>query len=284
MDRILIQFLNGLTYGGLLFIIASGFTLLFGVMRVVNMAHGMFYILGAYVGLSVQKATGNWLVAIIVGSITVGIIAFVIEKILPFAKSDLSQALLTLGVSVTIRDLCLIIWGGLPQIIKEPSFTKIPIKIFSSNYPGYRLFVLIIAVFIGILMWILLKRTQYGRVLRAGIDNRSMVSALGINIDRTYTTVFVLAGFLTGLSGSIGGTYISFGPGTDFSILTYALVVVIMGGLGSIPGAALGAIIVGLIDSFGRTYIPQITNFLMMGSLIIVLLFRPRGILGRKES
>jgi branched-chain amino acid transport system permease protein len=283
LDKIIIQFLNGLTFGGLLFLISSGFTLLFGVMQVVNMAHGMFYIVGAYIGLTVQKQTGNWFLAIIAGSITVGIIAFLVEKLIRFVKSDLTQALLTLGIAVAIRDLCLIIWGGLPQIIKEPSFTQFPIKIFGFTYPGYRLFILVLSIFIGVLMWFLLKSTQYGRIIRAGTDNRKMVSALGINIDRTYTTVFVIAGLLTGLSGAAGGTYIGFGPGTDFTILTYALVVVIMGGLGSIPGAALGAIIVGLVDSFGRTYVPQLTNFLMMGSLVIVLLFRPTGLLGRKE-
>lgn len=283
MDRIIIQFLNGLTFGGLLFIISSGFTLLFGVMRVVNMAHGMFYIVGAYIGLTIQNQTGNWFLAIAVASITVGIIAFIVEKLLYFVKTDLTQALLTLGIAVAIRDLCLIIWGGLPQIIKEPSFTKLLINIFRFTYPGYRLFVFVLSLFIGIVMWFMLKNTQYGRIIRAGIDNRKMVSALGINIDRTYTTVFVIAGIITGLSGAVGGTYIGFGPGTDFTILTYALVVVIMGGLGSVPGAALGAIIVGLVDSFGRTYIPQLTNFLMMGSLVIVLLFRPTGLMGRKE-
>ena len=283
MDKIIIQLLNGFTFGGLLFIISSGFTLLFGVMQVVNMAHGMFYIVGAYIGITVQKQTGNWLLAIVVASIAVGIVAFLVEKLVRFVKTDLSQALLTLGIAVAIRDLCLIIWGGLPQILKEPSFTQLPIKIFGFKYPGYRLFVLVLSIFIGIVMWFMLKRTQYGRIIRAGTDNRKMVSALGINIDRTYTTVFITAGLLTGLSGAVGGTYISFGPGTDFTILTYALVVVIMGGLGSIPGAALGAIIVGLVDSFGRTYVPQLTNFLMMGSLVIVLLFRPTGLLGRKE-
>ncbi len=283
MDKIIIQFLNGLTFAGLLFMISSGFTLLFGVMKVVNMAHGMFFILGGYVGLTVQKQTGNWLFAIIAGSIAVGIMAFIVEKLIPFVKSDLTQTLLTLGISVTIRDVCLIIWGGLPQILKEPSFTQFPIKISGFTYPGYRLFVLILSIFIGVVMWFMLKRTQYGRILRAGTDNRKMVSALGINIDRTYTIVFIISGLLTGFSGAVGGTYIGFGPGTDFTILTYALVVVIMGGLGSVAGAALGAVIVGLVDSFGRTYIPQLTNFLMMGSLVIVLLFRPYGLMGRKE-
>lgn len=283
MDKILLQLLNGITFAGLLFMISSGFTLLFGIMRVVNMSHGMFYIMGAYIGFTVQKLTGNWFLAIIVGSIAVGIIAFIVEKLVLFVKTDLTQAVLTLGIAVTMRDLFLIIWGGIPQLIKEPAFTKTSIKFFNLTYPGFRLFVLGLAVVIGIAMWVVLKRTQLGRILRAGTDNRKMVSALGINIDRIFTIVFVIAGIITGLSGAVGGTYIAFGPGTDFTILTYALVVVIMGGLGSVAGSALGAIIVGLVDSFGRTNAPQLVHFLLMGSLVIVLLIRPHGLLGKKE-
>ena len=285
MDKILFQFLNGITFAGLLFMISSGFTLLFGIMKVVNMSHGMFYIMGAYIGYTVQNLTGNWFFAIIAGSISVGIIAFIVEKLLLFVKvkNDLTLAVLTLGIAVTMNDIFLIIWGGLPQILKEPSFTKTSIKIFNLTYPGFRLFVLGLAVVIGIVMWVMMKRTQLGRILRAGTDNRKMVSALGINIDRTFTIVFVISGLITGLSGAVGGTYIAFGPGTDFTILTYALVVVIMGGLGSVAGSALGAIIVGLVDSFGKTNIPQLVNFLLMGSLVIVLLIRPHGLLGRKE-
>jgi branched-chain amino acid transport system permease protein len=283
MDKILMQFLNGMTFAGLLFMISSGFTLLFGIMRVVNMSHGMFYIMGAYIGYSVQRLTGNWYLAIIAGAIAVGIMAFIVEKLVFFVKTDLTQAVLTLGIAVTLRDVILIIWGGLPQIIKEPAFTKTTIKIFNLTYPGFRLFVLGLAVIIGIAMWIMMKRTQLGRILRAGTDNRKMTAALGINIDRIFTLVFVISGVITGLSGAVGGTYISFGPGTDFSILTYALVVVIMGGLGSVAGSALGAIIVGLVDSFGRTNAPQLVHFLLMGSLVIILLIRPHGLLGRKE-
>jgi branched-chain amino acid transport system permease protein len=252
-------------------------------MRVVNMSHGMFYLLGGYVAFTIQRQTNNWVLAIIVGTIAVGIMALLIEKILVFVKSDLAQALLTLGVAVTIRDVCFLIWGGNPILLNTPSFTQNPVQMLSFTYPTYRLFVLILSIIIGLGMWLFLKYTQYGRIIRAGTDNRKMVSALGINIDRTYTIVFLIAGFLTGLSGAVGGTYISFGPGTDFTILSYSLVVVIMGGLGSIPGAAMGAIIVGLVDSFGKTYVPQITNFLLMGSLVIVLLIKPRGLLGRSE-
>ncbi len=283
MSSFFIQFLNGITFAGLLFMMASGFTLIFGVMRVVNMSHGMFYILGGYIGYAVQVKTGNWFLAIIAGSLAVGLLAFAVEKIVFLMKTDFSQTVLTIGISFMLRDLCLIIWGGIPRTIGEPMFTQNPINVFGLKYPGFRLFVLLLAIVVGILLWFMLKRTQFGRILRAGTDNRAMVSALGVNIDRNFTLIFIVTGLLTGLSGAVGGTYIAFGPGTDFTILTYALVVVIMGGLGSIAGSAIGAIIVGLVDSFGRTNIPELTNFLLMGSLVIVLIFKPHGLLGRKE-
>lgn len=263
--------------------IASGFTLIFGVMRVINMSHGVFYILGAYIGYTIQKQTGSWVSAMVVGSIAVGITAFLVQLLVGRVKGTLPQTVLTLGIAMMIGDLCLFIWGGLPITVGEPVFSKTPINLAGSIYPSFRLFVLALSIIIGVGLWIMIQRTQLGRILRAGTDNRSMVSALGINIDRIFTLVFVLTGLITGLSGAVGGTYIAFGPGTDFIMLTYALVVVIMGGMGSIAGSAVGALIVGMVDSFGRTYVHEVAIFLLMGTLIIVLAFRPQGLLGREE-
>ncbi len=283
MNQVLLQFVNGITYAGLLFMSARGFTLIFGVMRVINMSHGAFYILGAYIAYTIQKQTGNWVAGIIVGSIAVGITALIVRMLVSRVKGALPQTVLTLGIAMMIGDLCLYIWGGLPRTIGEPTFTMNPIPLLGSTYPAFRFFVLGLACVVGGGMWYMLQRTQLGRILRAGTDNRPMTSALGINIDRIFTLVFILTGLLTGLSGAVGGTYIAFGPGSDFSILTYALVVVIMGGMGSIPGSALGALMVGLVDSIGRAYVHEVAIFLLMGTLIIVLAFRPRGLLGREE-
>jgi branched-chain amino acid transport system permease protein len=283
VNQILIQFTNGITYAGLLFMIASGFTLIFGVMRVINMSHGAFYILGAFIAYTIQKQTGNWLSAIIVGSITVAATAFIVRLLVSRVKGALPQTVLTLGIAMMIGDLCLYIWGGLPRTVGEPIFTQNPIPFAGLTYPTFRFFVLGLACVVGGGMWYMLQRTQLGRILRAGTDNRSMTSALGINIDRIFTLVFIMTGFITGLSGAVGGTYIAFGPGSDFVILTYALVVVIMGGMGSIAGSALGALIVGIVDSFGRAYVHEVAIFLLMGTLIIVLAFRPQGLLGREE-
>jgi branched-chain amino acid transport system permease protein len=279
----LLQLFNGLTYAGLLFVIASGFTLIFGVMRVINMAHGVFYILGAYVGYSVQKQTGSWVLAVTAGTVAVGVTASLVQWLVRRVEGALPQTVLTLGIAMFIGDLCLYLWGGIPLTLKAPKVIRPPVIVGSFMYPGFRLFVLLLAIAIAIGLWIMLSRTQLGRILRAGVDNRRMVSALGINIDRIFVVVFVLAGLMTGFSGTIGGSYIAFGPGADFTILTYALVVVIMGGMGSISGAALGALIVGLVDSFGRTHVHEMAIFLLMGTLIAVLAFRPQGLLGRRE-
>ena len=283
MNIFLLQLFNGLTYAGLLFVIASGFTLIFGVMRVINMAHGVFYILGAYVGYSVQKQTGSWVLALTAGTVAVGLTALLVQWLVRRVEGALPQTVLTLGIGMFIGDLCLYLWGGIPLTLRAPKVIRPPVIVGSFMYPGFRLFVLLVAIGIAVGLWLMLSRTQLGRILRAGVDNRQMVSAIGINIDRTFVVVFVLAGLMTGFSGTIGGSYIAFGPGADFVILTYALVVVIMGGMGSVAGAALGALIVGLIDSFGRAHVHEVAIFLLMGTLIAVLAFRPQGLLGRRE-
>jgi branched-chain amino acid transport system permease protein len=283
LDQILIQLLNGLTYGGLLFVIASGFTLIFGLMRVVNMSHGALYLFGAYIGYAFQKQTGNWLFAIIAGTIAVGIMSFLLYWLVQLVKGDLPQTLLTLGIALLISDLCLWIWGGLPITLKAPPQLKTLLNLGIIQFPGFRLFVLLVAILVGLFLWIILYRTQFGRIIRAGVDNREMVSALGINIDLIFMLVFILGGILIGLSGTIGGSYLAFGSGTDFNILTYALVVVVIGGMGSLSGSAVSAILIGLIDSFGRTYIASASIFLLSGTLIIILAFRPQGLFGRPQ-
>jgi branched-chain amino acid transport system permease protein len=279
-----LRFMNGMTFAGLLFVIASGFTLVFGLMRIVNMAHGVFYLLGAYVAWSVQQLGGNWLMAVVVATAAVGLTAFLVYFLVRRVEGDLPQTLLTLGIGIVIADLCLWYWGGMPKTIDAPDVLRQPITIAGFTYPGYRYFVLVVAIFLGLGLWFLLQRTQLGRIIRAGVDNRPMVSALGINIDRIFIQVFILGGLITGFAGAIGGSFLAFGPGKDFEILTFALVVVIIGGLGSVPGSAAGAIIVGLVDSFGRSYFSELAIFLLSGTLLVILGFRPQGLFGRKEN
>lgn len=277
--------LNGITYAGLLFMVASGFTLVFGLMRVVNLAHGIFYLLASYLGLLIYRMTGNWWLCLIGSSLIVAACAFVMQSTLlrRVQGDDQRETLLTLGISFVIGDLLLAYFGGMPQRLTAPAIFSSPVSLGIITYPGFRLFVLGIAIFIGLFLWALLRFTQLGRIIRAGVDDRDMVSALGININLAFTGVFVLAGLITGLSGVIGGSYLVFAPGEDIHVLTYSLIVVIVGGLGSLSGVALGALAVGLIDSFSKTLAPAFTMFFLFGTLMLVLAFRPHGLLGKEK-
>lgn len=277
--------LNGITYAGLLFMAASGFTLVFGLMRVVNMAHGIYYLMAAYFGLSIYRMTGNWWLCLIIGSLIVVFFAFLMQFTLlrKVQGDDLRETLLTLGIGFTVGDLLLAFYGGMPHRLIAPALFSTPVSLGFLIYPGFRLFVLGVSVFIGLFLWALLRFTQLGRIIRAGVDDRDMTSALGINIDLAFTGVFMLAGLFTGLSGVIGGSYIAFAPGEDIHVLIYSLIVVILGGLGSLGGAALGALMVGLIDSFSKTLSPTFTMFFLFGTLMLVLAFRPYGLLGKER-
>ena len=286
MNIAFIIFMNGLTYSGLLFMCASGLTLIFGLMRVVNMSHGIFYLLGAYIGWVVQRATGNWFLAIMAGGIFVGLLALVI-KITLFKKvmgDDRQETLLTLGLTLVIGDALLAYFGGMPQVITASRLIARTVSfggIFF--YPGSRLFILAVAIMQGVLLWLLMQKTRLGQIIRAGVDNREMVSALGIDIERIFTVVFFLGGFLAGISGVMGGSYLAFTVGTDMNILTYSLVVVIVGGMGSLGGAALGALLVGMTDSITLALVPNLSMVFIFGILMMVLAFRPNGIFGKGQ-
>lgn len=284
-SNLLMITLNGITYAGLLFMVASGFTLVFGLMRVVNLAHGIFYLLAAYMGLMIYRLTGNWWLCLVGSSVIVTIFAFVVHATLlrRVQGDDQRETLLTLGISFVIGDLLLANFGGMPQRLAAPALFSTPVSLGIITYPGFRLFVLGIAVTFGLFLWALLRFTQLGRIIRAGVDDRDMVSAVGINIDLAFVGVFMLAGLITGMSGVIGGSYLVFAPGEDIHVLTYSLIVVILGGLGSLGGVALGALAVGLIDSFSKTLAPTFTMFFLFGTLMLVLAFRPHGLLGKER-
>jgi branched-chain amino acid transport system permease protein len=285
VSSLLMPIMNGITFGALLFLCASGFTLVFGLMRVVNMSYGMLYLLGSYVGLSIQRATGNWILAIVGGAVAVALLTGVLELfLLRRVQGDpLRETLLTLGVSYIIGDLLLAFYGGIPKLITAPTYVRRAVNLGLMKYPGTRLFMLGTAVVIGIGLWLLMSKTRIGQIIRAGVDDKEMVSALGININRVFCFVFIIAGLLAGLSGVIGGSYLAFAQGTDFTILTYSLVVVIMGGMGSLGGALLGALYVGLADSLTKTYAPEATMIFLFGTLMLVLAFRPHGFLGKER-
>lgn len=276
--------MNGITYGALLFICASGLTLIFGLMKVVNMSHGTFYLIGAYVGLIVKYATNNWFIGILSGGIAVSIIAVLLKVTLidRVLGDSLRETLLTLGINLVIGDILLTIFGGTPETITPSALFSKSVNLGIITYPRIRIFILIIAILISVGLYLLINKTQIGNYIRAGVDDKEMVRALGININMVFTFVFLLGGFLAGISGVLGGSYLAFNNGFDGTILTYSLVVIIIGGIGSIKGAALGALLVGLMDSITKATIPNMSMIIIFGVLMVVLAFKPNGLLGKE--
>ncbi len=280
------QLLNSLSFGALLFLLASGLTLVFGLMRIVNMAHGAFYMLGGYIGVVIAALTGNLLVAVVTAVVAVSVTAFVVEVVLlRFVRGqELPEVLLTIGITFVIADLCLAAFGGDPQNL--PTSVKIPgaLVVGTFGYPWYRIFVIGVAIVIGIGLLLVQTRTRVGAMVRAGVDDREIVSAMGINIAWVFTGMFVVGAALAAVGGTIGAGMQSILPGVQNDVLLYALVVIIIGGLGSVPGAAVGSILIGLIDSFAKAWIPELAYFTIFLPMALVLVLRPSGLFGKASS
>lgn len=284
MTSAILQGINGVSLAALLFLLASGFTLSFGLMRVVNMAHGAYYLLGGYIGLTLAEKTGSFAVALAGGGAAIIIVGYFIDRFLirRTGENHLAQVLLTVGVAFVIGDVSLAIWGGDSLMVPAPAFLKgavvLPGDIY---YPKYRFVLIFLGVAVGVLLWLLYKKTQLGAVVRAGVDDREQLNATGINVDRLFVMVSALASFLAGMAGVAGGAFLTLYPGAEWEILVYALVVVIVGGLGSLEGAMIGALIVGLLDAYGRWLLPEFSYFVLFGPVALLMLFRPRGLFGR---
>jgi len=281
----ILQALNGLSMGALLFLLASGFTLTFGLVRLVNLAHGGFYLLGGYLGLSMLRLTGNFWLGLLAGGLGIVVVSWATDRFLIRRTRDnvLGQVLLTVGVAYVIADVCLLTWGGNPLRIPQPEFARGPIDLPGGLvYPRYRFLLIVFGAVIALALGLLYHRTQLGAIIRAGVDDREMVNAVGVNIDRLFALVFGLAAFLAGVSGVAGGAFLTLYPGAEWEILAYALVVVIVGGLGSLGGAMAGSVIVGLVDAYGRWLLPEFSYFMIFGPMAILLLVRPTGLFGRE--
>lgn len=282
--KIIILILNGLTQGAILFVLGSGLTLAFGLMRVVNLSHGAFYLLGGYIGYSVVKATHNWPLALLVGGLSIALVGFLFERLMlvRVRGGDLPETLLTVAVSMVIADQALVYWERSPLTLNVPTYLSPAIKFFGITYPGFRFLMIGVSILIALSLWLILYKTKLGAAVRAGVDDRETVSALGVNINVIYTAVFVLSALLGGVAGVLGGSYLQLSPGIDTTILTYSLVVVILGGMGSLLGAIVSALILGQILSFGLAYAPQYSYFLIFIPMAIVLAIRPQGLFGRQ--
>ena len=287
---------NGITLGSLYFLVASGFTLIFGLMRNVNLAHGSLYLFGGYIGYAISTWTGSWVLGFIVAFLGVALLGVVLQ-IVVFRRmegQDLRQTMVTIGLSIVFADLMLWVFGGDFYQIQTPNWLVGPIELplvtavkasgeaVYLRYPMVRLVIFVAAVVIGIAMWLALNRTRVGMMVRAGVDDRDMLAATGVPIQLVFVVVFALGAGLAGIAGVVGGTFQSISPGEDTRFLLASLVVVIVGGMGSIPGAALGAVIIGLAEQLGSVYIPTyaiVVTFLIM---VLVLALRPQGLLARR--
>jgi branched-chain amino acid transport system permease protein len=286
---------NGVTLAGLYFLVASGFTLVFGLMRNVNLAHGSLYLFGAYIGYEVSQRTGIWLLGVAAGSAGLAIVGLLMQVFIfrRLEGDELRQTLITLGISIVAADLMLAIWTGITYQIGVPAWldgaVKLPIiTAMRSNgtavmmtYPLYRLIVLGVAVVIGLGLWLMISRTRIGTMIRAGVDDRSMLSASGVNVHMVFAIVFAVGAGLAGFAGVVGGTALSLAPGEDVRYLLASLVVVIVGGMGSIPGAAIGALLIGLAEQIGLVYLPTYGIVLTFIIMVVTLALRPQGIMGK---
>ena len=276
--------LNGLTLASLYFLVASGFTLVFGLMRNVNLAHGSLYLLGAYVGWMVGEASGSWVLAVVAGFVAAAAVGLLLQVLVfRFMQGqDLRQTLVTIGISIVLADLMLWTWGAEIYTFDPPSWiygsTVLPLV---NKFPTYRLMVFLAAVVIGVGLWLLLARTRIGMMIRAGVDDRAMLAASGVNVQLVFALTFAIGAGLAGLAGVVGGTALSISPGEDTRYLLASLVVVIVGGMGSVVGAAIGAVLIGLAEQFGLAYAPTYSVVFTFVIMVIALAFKPRGLMGK---
>ena len=279
-----LQLLNGLTFAALLFLVASGFTLIFGLMRIVNLAHGAMYLMGGYVAYAVTTSSGSFIVGLLASMVAVVVLGLATQGLLRFVKgSELRQVLLTLGLALILNDAALVIFGGDTFSVPIPEPLRGATQVLGVLYPRYRIFVLAVGVAVLVLLWLLMNRTRLGSLIRAGVDDAETVEAMGINIRLVFVATFAVGMLLAALAGALGGAFLSLYPTADSEILVYSLAVVIIGGRGSLAGAAVGSLAVALLSTFGQVWFPELAYFVIFGPMALLLAFRPHGLFGRAQ-
>ena len=287
MNFWLVLAVNSVTFGGLLFLLSAGFSLIFGLMRIPNLTHGSLFMLGAYFGATfVGGLLGvmfNFWLAALMAALLIAAFGALVERFLlrQLPSQQLAQVLVTLGVSFMAADFCLMVWGGDPINVTAPAGLAGFIRAGAMVFPLYRLAVIVIAVVIAIALWLLLERTRLGAMIRAGVDDPDMARVVGIRVSQLFTIVFALGAGLAAFAGMIGGPILSVYPGLDQDMLPLALVVVILGGTGSLLGSFVGSIIIGFIYNFGQAMLPELAYFVLFMPMLLVLILRPQGLFGR---
>ena len=283
----LVLTVNSITFGGLLFLLSAGFSLIFGLMRIPNLTHGSLFMVGAYVGatftVGILGFQLNFWLAAVLAALTVAALGALAERLLlrRLPGDQLAQVLVTLGLSFIAADLCLMLWGGDPLNVTTPSGLGGFVRAGTAVFPLYRLAVIAIAMVVAVGLWLLLDRTRLGAMIRAGVDDPDMARVVGIRVSQLFTIVFALGAGLAAFAGIIGGPILSVYPGLDQDMLPLALVVVILGGSGSLLGSFVGSIIIGFIYNFGQALLPELAYFVLFLPMLLVLLLRPQGLFGR---
>ena len=281
----IIQTLNSVAFGGLLFLLSSGFSLIFGLMRIPNLAHGGFFMLGAYFGATLVSVGANFWVAALGAGLGVGLLGILMERFLlrNLAGNEQGQVLVTLGVSFIIADVCLLVWTGDPVTVPAPPSLRPPLLLMGFAFPTFRLVVLGIALVGAVALYLLMERTRLGAMIRAGVDDMEMARGVGIPASLLFTVVFLLGAILAGAGGTLGGPMLNAYPGLDTDMLPLALIVVILGGAGSLLGAFVGSFIVGFLYNFGIALFPDYAYFILFLPMLVVLVFMPQGLFGRAQ-
>jgi branched-chain amino acid transport system permease protein len=278
------QTFNGLSYAALLFLLGGGFTLIFGVMKIANIAHGSFYLVGGYIGYTVASLTGNFYLALLAACVVITLMGMVMERLFlhNLGGQDLRQMLITMGIALFLQDLCLLIWGGNPLNLSIPNYLAGSLRVGKYYFPALRIFMIISAALLFVLLYWFQEKTKVGAMVRASVDNMEMSEVLGINVPLVTLGVFGLGALLAGFGGVVGSAFMGVYPGLDFELLPLAFVVVIIGGMGSLQGALVGSIIVGLVDNFGKALFPELSYFTLFAPMAIILALRPTGLFGKE--
>ena len=274
---------SSITLGSLLFLLSAGFSLIFGLMRIPNLTHGGMFMLGAYFGVTlISWGFGFWSAALLAG---LGVAGFgiIVERFIlrRLVGAELAQVLVTLGLSFMIADFCLMQWGGDPVSVDTPAIGRGSTPVLGMTFPNYRLLIILIAVVIAAALWGLMDRTRLGAMIRAAVDDPAMARVVGIRVSQLFTIVFALGAGLAGFAGVIGGPILSVYPGLDQDMLPLALVVVILGGSGSLIGSLVGSYIVGFLYNFGQAMFPELAYVVLFLPMLVVLVVRPQGLFGR---
>jgi len=289
MNQTLILAVNSITFGGLLFLLSSGFSLIFGLMRIPNLIHGSLFMLGAYIGATFVGATvltssrmSFWLAAAM-AALAVAAFGGIVERFLlrRLAGQQLAQVLVTLGIAFMVADFCLMVWTGDPVTVPTPPELVGAIRTSGLIFPIYRVAIILIACLFAVFLWLLLDRTRIGAMIRASVDDPQMARVVGIPVSRLFTIVYCLGAALAGFAGFVGAPILSVYPGLDFDMLPLALVVVILGGTGSLLGSFVGSFVIGFLYNYGQALFPELAYFVLFLPMVIVLLVRPQGLFGR---